>query len=49
LVVLTLKSFANLKTLQNHWGPEQDAVFIKIQELFLLLSLCSRLVFCQIP
>ena len=29
LVALTCKSVANLKTLRNHWGPEQDAPFIK--------------------
>ena len=33
LVALTRKSVANLKTLRNHWGPEQDAVFIKVKEL----------------
>ena len=33
LVALTRKSVANLKTLQNHWGPEQDAAFIKVKEL----------------
>ena len=30
LVALTRKSVANLKTLRNHWGPEQDAAFIKV-------------------
>ena len=33
LVALTRKSVANLKTLRNIWGPEQDAAFIKIKEL----------------
>ena len=33
LVALTRKSVANLQTLQNHWGPEQDAAFIKVEEL----------------
>ena len=33
LVALTRKSVANLKTLRNHWGPEQDAAFIKVKEL----------------
>ena len=33
LVTLPRKSVANLKTLRNHWEPEQDAVFIKIKEL----------------
>ena len=34
LVALTLKSVANLKTLRNHWGPEQDAAFVKkVKEL----------------
>ena len=33
LVVLTRKSVANLKALRNHWGPEQDASFIKVKEL----------------
>ena len=33
LVVLTRKSVPNLKTLQSHWGPEQDAAFIKVKEL----------------
>ena len=33
LVALTRKSVANLKTLRNHWGPEQDASFIKVKEL----------------
>ena len=33
LVALTRKSVENLQTLQNHWGPEQDAVFIKVKEL----------------
>ena len=32
LVALTRKSVANLKTLRNHWGPEQDAAFIKVKE-----------------
>ena len=32
-VALTRKSVANLKTLRNHWGPEQDASFIKVKEL----------------
>ena len=32
LVGLTRKSVADLKTLRNHWGPEQDAVFIKVKE-----------------
>ena len=31
LVALTRKSVANLKTLRNHWGPEQDASFIKVK------------------
>ena len=30
-VALTRKAVANLKTLRNHWGPEQDAVFIKVK------------------
>ena len=30
-VALTRKSVANLKTLRNHGGPEQDAAFIKIK------------------
>ena len=34
LVALTRKSVANLKTLRNHWGPEQDAAFIEVEELF---------------
>ena len=33
LVALTRKSVANLKTLRNHWGPEQDAAFIKVKVL----------------
>ena len=33
LVALTRKSVANLKTLRNIWGPEQDAAFIKVKEL----------------
>ena len=33
LVALSRKSVANLKTLQNLWGPEQDAAFIKVKEL----------------
>ena len=33
LVALTRKSVANSKALRNHWGPEQDATFIKIKEL----------------
>ena len=33
LVTLTRKSVANLKTLRNIWGPEQDAAFIKVKEL----------------
>ena len=34
LVALTLKSVANLRTLRNHWGPEQDAAFVtKVKEL----------------
>ena len=33
LVALTRKSVANLKTLRNHWGPEQDAAFIKVKEI----------------
>ena len=33
LAALTRKSVANLKTFQNHWGPEQDAAFIKVKEL----------------
>ena len=33
LVALTCKSVANLKTLRSHWGPEQDAAFIKLKEL----------------
>ena len=37
LVALTRKSVENLKTLQNHWGPEQDAAFIKVKELLTAL------------
>ena len=33
LVALTRKSLENLQTLRNHWGPEQDAAFIKVKEL----------------
>ena len=33
LVALTRKSVTNLQTLRNHWGPEQDADFIKVKEL----------------
>ena len=33
LVALTRKSVANLQILRNHWGPEQDAAFIKVKEL----------------
>ena len=33
LVALTRKAVANLKTLRNHWGPEQDAALIKVKEL----------------
>ena len=33
LVALTRKSVANSKKLRNHWGPEQDAAFIKVKEL----------------
>ena len=33
LVALTRKSVENLQTLRNHWGPEQDATFIKVNEL----------------
>ena len=33
LVTLTRKSVENLQTLRNHWGPEQDAAFIKVKEL----------------
>ena len=33
LVVLIRKSVANSKTLRNHWGPEQDAAFIKVKKL----------------
>ena len=33
LVALTRKSVANLQTLRNHWGPEQDAAPIKVKEL----------------
>ena len=33
LVALTRKSVANLQTLRNHWGLEQDAAFIKVKEL----------------
>ena len=33
LVALTRKSVANSKTLRNHWGPEQDAAFIRVKEL----------------
>ena len=33
LVALTRNSVANLQTLQNHSGPEQDAAFIKVKEL----------------
>ena len=34
LVALSRKSSdANLKTLRNYWGPEQDAAFIKVKEL----------------
>ena len=33
LVALTRKSVENLQTLRNHWRPEQDAAFIKVNEL----------------
>ena len=34
LVALTRKSVKKkLQTLRNHWGPEQDAAFIKVKEL----------------
>ena len=33
LVALTRKSVANLKTLRNHGGPEQDVAFIKIKRV----------------
>ena len=33
LVALTRMSVENLQTLRNHWGPEQDAAFIKVKEL----------------
>ena len=33
LVALTRESVTNLKTLRNHWRPEQDAAFIKAKEL----------------
>ena len=33
LVALTRKSVANLQTLRDHWGLEQDAAFIKVKEL----------------
>ena len=33
LVALTRKSVANLKTLRNHWGTEQDVAFINVKEL----------------
>ena len=33
LNALTRKSVTNFKTLRNHWGPEQDAAFIKVKEL----------------
>ena len=33
LVVLSRKSVKKLQTLRNHWGPEQDATFIKVKEL----------------
>ena len=33
LVALTCKLVANLKTLRNHWGLEQDAAFIKVKDL----------------
>ena len=32
LVAFTCKSVTNLKTLRNHWGPEQDAAFVKVKE-----------------
>ena len=32
LVALTRKSVANLRTLRNHWGLEQNAGFIKVKE-----------------
>ena len=35
LVTLTRKSVANLQILRNHWGPEQDAAFIKVKELLI--------------
>ena len=31
LVALTRKAVQNLQTLRNHWGPEQDAAFIKVK------------------
>ena len=33
MVALTRKLVANLQTLRNHWGPEQDAAFIEVKEL----------------
>ena len=33
MAALPRKSIANLKTLRNHWGPEQDAAFIRVKEL----------------
>ena len=33
LVALTRKSVANLKTLRNHWGSDEDAASIKVKEL----------------
>ena len=33
LTALTRKSVANLKILRNHWGPEEDAAFIKVKTL----------------
>ena len=32
LVALTHKSVEKLQTSRNHWGPEQDAAFIKVDE-----------------
>ena len=35
LVALTRKSVAKLKTLQNHWGPELDAAFVKVNMFYI--------------
>ena len=32
-VAITRKPVANVKASRNHWGPEQDAAFIKVKEL----------------